>query len=534
MKLNRRRLPGMFLVLLTSVVGMALPARADDRPRLVLGIIIDGLDSQYLDLLQDQFGSGGFNRLLREGVVIPAADYGTNLDATASAAMIMTGAAPSTNSVTGAQVFDRTALRGVDAMTDPDAMGNFTSETYSPKSLTVSTLADEARIASGGIGRVFGISPDPAQAVILAGHAGSAALWLNERDGKWASSTYYKELPTTITYRNRLRPLSLRLDTMQWAPMKAADAYVSLPEHLTHYPFRYTFQGGNPNRFAAFAASPLMNTEVTDLAGELIEELKLGENETTDVVNVVYNLKPYDFTRNEDNRYELIDSYLRLDRDLERIFAKADKNAGADKTIFFVAATPPSGYSRRDDEKWLIPYGEFSTKKAKSLLNMFLIAKFGNGDWVSGFFNGQFFLNHKLINDLGLDGAAVRTEAADFLEKMSGVDRVVTIDEVLAGRGDARLEALQRNSSPTSAGDLFVEVSPGWETLDDINVPADDSRIKYVKRYAAPTAPVFILSKKLAPKVVESPVDIRVLAPTVARLMRIRAPNAAALPALSL
>lgn len=526
-------MPGIVIALLTSMVGIAVPAEAGVRPKLVIGIIIDGLDRQYIDLLQEQFGEGGFNRLLKDGVVISAADYGTNTDATASVAMLMTGASPSTTSVSGSMIYDRDALRAVPAMTDPDVMGNFTGETFSPRSLEVSTISDEVRISGGGVGRVFGISADPSQAVILASHSGNAALWLNDQTGNWASSTYYKEQPTSIAYRNRLRPLSMRLDTMQWTPSRPVDAYVGLPEHLTHYSFRYTFPSGNVNRFKAFAASPLLNAEITDLAGELIDDLSLGTQDCTDMINVVYNLKPFDYTKNEDTRYELIDSYLRLDRDLERIFRKADEKAGSDNTLFFVAATPPSGLSRRDDEKWLIPYGEFSTKKAKSLLNMFLIAKFGNGDWVTSFYDGQFFLNNKLIGDLNLDASAVRAEAANFLEKMSGVNRVYTLDEILGGRGDSRLEALQRNNPPATAGDLFIDVAPGWETVDDINSPVDGSRTRYVNRYATPTAPVFILAENLDARTIDTPVDVRVVAPTIARLLRIRSPNAAALPPLS-
>ena len=165
---------------------------------------------------------------------------------------------------------------------------------------------------------------------------------------------------------------------------------------------------------------------------------------------------------------------------------------------------------------------------------MFLIAKFGNGDWVTSFFDGQFFLNKKLISDNNLDARTVRAEAAEFLEKMSGIDRVITLDEILGGRGDSRLEALQRNTAAGTAGDLFVEVAPGWETVDDINYQADDARIRYVHRYAPPTAPVFILSKDIDPRTIDTPVDIRVVAPTVARLLRIRSPNAASLPALTL
>lgn len=533
-KPTRRTMPGLVLALITSVVGMALGAEAQVRPQLVVGILVDGLDRQYVDMLRGQFGNDGFNRLLRDGVVIANADYGTSVDATAAAAMLMTGASPSTTSVTGARIYDRDGMRSVDAMLDPESMGNFTGQTYSPRPLQVSTLADEVRIAGGGITRVFAIAPDPAQAVILGGHSANAALWLNDKTGNWATSTFYKDLPAGIAYRNRLKPLSARLDTMQWAPLRTADAYPGLPDHLTHYPFRYVFPRGNEARYDMFAASPKINTEVTDLAGELIDELKLGTADGADMINVAYTLKPFDYTRNNDNRYELMDSYLRLDRDLARLFAKVEGSVGKGNALIFLAATPPSGRSRRDDERWSIPYGEFSTKKAKSLLNMFLIAKFGNGEWVSSFFNDQFYLNHKLIQDRHLDMRTVRLEAAAFLEKMSGVDRVVTLDEILEGRGDQRLEAMQRNTHAAAAGDLFVEVAPGWETVDDIDRPASETRIKYVKRTAPATAPVFILAPDVDARTIDTPVDIRVIAPTVARLLRIRSPNAASLAGIGL
>ncbi len=526
--------PRLVLALLTSVVGMVADAANSARPQLVVGIMIDGLDQQYIDMLLSHFGEDGFNRLLRDGVIVANADYGTNLDAVASTAVVMTGAAPSTTTVSSADVYDRELMKSVPAMHDPASMGNFTSETYSPRSLAASTLADEVRIAGGGVTHVYSVAPSASQAVILAGHSANCAIWLNEKTGNWATSTFYKDAPTTLTRRNRTMPLSMRLDTAQWTPLYRADAYPGLPEHLTHYPFRYTFGRGNDSRYSMFAASPLVNTEVTDIASDLITDLKLGANDGLDMVNLAYSLLPYDYTRNDDNRYELIDAYLRLDRDLARLISTVESRVGPDKAIFFIAATPPKGLVRRDEEQWAIPYGEFSTKKARSLLNMYLIAVYGNGEWISSFHGNQFYLNHKLIKDRGVDAAELRTQAAAFLTRMSGVDRVYTIDEILASRGDARLEALNRNLHPDTAGDLIIEVDPGWEIVDDAISNVSSQRVKYVKRYVAPAAPFVIMAPGVPARTIDTPVDARVIAPTVARQLRIRSPNAAALPGLIL
>ena len=65
------------------------------RPQLVVGIVVEGLTMDYLDLLRSQFTQGGFRRLLEHGVTVSDIDYGTPLDGAAASAVIFTGAPPS-------------------------------------------------------------------------------------------------------------------------------------------------------------------------------------------------------------------------------------------------------------------------------------------------------------------------------------------------------------------------------------------------------------------------------------------------------
>ena len=141
----------LVVVLLASMVGMTLPAVENQtRPRLVLGIVVDGLQADYINNLRDYFSDGGFKRLMRDGVVIANADYGTSVDPVAATAMIMTGASPAVNGVSGQFIYDITGDRLEPTLFDPNSIGNFTTDTYSPQKLLVSTLADEVRIAGGG------------------------------------------------------------------------------------------------------------------------------------------------------------------------------------------------------------------------------------------------------------------------------------------------------------------------------------------------------------------------------------------------
>ena len=81
------------------------------RPQLVLGIVIDELDGETLELLLPQMSNGGFKRLMQIGLVIEDADYGREqTDAVAGTAMLMTGAEPRINGIARGTYFDREKL----------------------------------------------------------------------------------------------------------------------------------------------------------------------------------------------------------------------------------------------------------------------------------------------------------------------------------------------------------------------------------------------------------------------------------------
>lgn len=527
-------MPRLFIALVASVAAMGLSAENPREAKLLVGIVVDGLESEYLDLLREHFGNDGFRRLENEGAII-LADYGTGMDATSATATIMSGAAPSLNGIGGDTRYDRDKMRPVEIYADSEVLGNFSSAGYSPKALRVTTVSDEARISSGGTNQVYAIAATPGQAIGLAGHTANVALWLDRKSGNWASSTFYGDIPVSIATRNRTNPLANRLDTMSWTPSLEAGQYPSLPDHLQRYPFRYVFPRSNPQRLEMFAASPMFNREISKLAGELIASQKLGRHEgVTDVLNIAYNLTPYNYGKNADTRPELMDAYIKLDRNLAQLFASIEKGPGLANTVVMLAGTPPRGQRRRDDERWSVPYGEFSTRKAISLLNMYLMAVYGNGEYVSAYHDGHLFLNHRLIKERSLNARDVRAEAASFLAKMTGVDRVHTFDNIIDGRAGENAEALRRNTVAATAGDLLVQVAPGFEIVDDYNTVGGNDEHSLVRTCATSTAPVFIMGPGVTPRKIGTPVDVRAIAPTVSRILRIRSPNGASVAPLSL
>lgn len=500
------------------------------RPALVVGIMVDGLSMDYIDLLRDQFGQNGFRRLLDRGLTISDLDYGTWVDGAAATGIIFTGASPEINGVPAATVYDRDTKRPRSIFYDAKTLGNFTDETLSPNVLSSSTIADEIRIDGGGTGYAYSIAPDAAEAIIMAGHAGNSGFWINDATGKWATTTSYKDLPTPPQDANHRNPLSSRLDTLQWTPSIPVEQYPDLPSHKKLYPFRTIFQRGDVNRYRGYKNSPAVNRDITDMAVKYLGTMQLGKHQSIDMLSLGLTVQPFMYGRDPDNRIELMDSYLRLDRDLARLFEAIDKSGpGMDNTLVFVAGSPITRRQRRDDEKWALPYGEFSSRKAVSLLNLYLMALYGNGDWVSGYHDGQIFLNHQLIKERDKDLDTVRDESAKFLTRMAGVHHAWSVNDVIDSRATDTPEAARRNTSVATAGDVFLSIAPGWQAIDDDD---DTERPSTIVRAGAPTAPAFILVPGGTPKTIDTPVDARAIAPTVTGILRIRSPNGAGLPRL--
>ncbi len=512
----------LMALLFASMMTMAV--NAGGHTKLVLNIVVDGLKLENLDELSRHLSDKGFNRLIINGVTIENVDFGTNLDLVASTAMLMTGAAPSVNGIPSATIYNPTTLRLTNVLDDGKTIGNYTDETYTPMRLAVTTLTDEIRIAGGGVTYSYAIAPNAMCSILLAGHAANSGIWLNDKTGNWASTTFYKEFPSPAANANRLTPLANRLDTITWSPSPLVRKTAILPDHLTRYPFSYVYRHNNADRYFEFKSSPLINSEVTKLAQDYIATLSLGTHDEIDVLSLQYTLVPYPFAKTGESRYEQIDSYIKLDADLASLFETIDNKIGINNTLILLTSTPGKTTRRVDSEKWHLPGGIFSTRKAISLLNMYLMAKYGNGQWVKAYHNGQFYLDAELCEKNHHDISKLRAESALFLARMSGVHQVITVDELISGSNDSETTAaMRRNIDVRLCGDLFIDILPGWELVDDFNHPSQKRAEQTIK--AMTTAPAIIMHHGVKPSRLDIPVDARVIAPTVARLLRIRSPN---------
>lgn len=512
---------------LMGIVSMSAFAQVENasvRPKLVVGIMVDQLRTDYVEYLQVLFGEKGFKKLMNKGVYFRNIDFEVpNLDIANSTAMVFTGNYPSKTGVSSAYIYSSETLKEEASLNDPSSIGNFTTETYSPRALLLSTIADELKIDGENVGAVYSLSADPQQAIIMAGHAGNSAFWINENTGKWSTSTFYKSIPTAITKRNYENSITSRLKSMRWQPLLDIDSYLGLSELKKEYPFSYIFPASNRDVYRMFATSPLGNEEITSVAIDYLIGMKLGNrSESIDMLNIGYTLAPFDYDSDGDYRLELQDAYVRLDGQLERLFDAIDKNVGLNNTLIFLSSTGYFDDTTKDEEVYNIPTGDFSVKRAISLLNSYLVALHGNGSYVKAYNNGQFYLNHATIEDKKIEVAAVAVEAKMFLRKMSGISDAYTVQEVMS-HSNPELEGFRLSVDPKISGDIFIEVTPGWNIVDDSKYPTVVKPVRYGKF----SAPAFVFYPNINPQTINSTVEAVVLAPTITQILRIRSPNGA-------
>lgn len=494
------------------------------RPKIVVGIVVDQLRTDYLEYLSPLMGHEGFRSLMEYGLYMRDVRFSpARLDIASSTAMLFSGTTPHRTGVPSARTWDASRMKVLPSLTDPEYIGNFTSEAFSPRRLRVSTITDEVMIDGAGLGQAWSIAADPQQAVLMASHAGTGAMWLDRNTGKWASSTYYKELPSVVSDRNYRHSLASRLDTMQWKPLLPLENYPGLPAQKRYYPFRYTFPSRHKEVYEQFLASPKANTEVTDLALECLRSLKPGtRGDAIDMLCVGYSLAPFKFVKDGDYRLELMDAYLRLDNDIARLVSGVEKAVGKGNALIFIVSTGYYDDAAVDDEKYRIPGGTFSVKRAISLLNAFLTARHGQGNFVDAYADGTLFLNHKLLEQKGLDLTTVAREAKEFLVKMSGVEGVYTISELISS-ASAETEGLRLSVDPQGGADLILDICPGWLLTDDTVYP----HVSRPVRRSHYLAPALVTGPGIEAAKIRTPVPATSLAPALCGTMRIRQPNGA-------
>ncbi len=475
----------IFATLMGAMYAKAQPSGSEGAPRLVVNIIVDQLRSDFLEAFTHAYTNGGFNLLMSKGKVYDSASYPfTPTDRASAVASVASGVSPYYNSIVGQRWLQRETLRPVWCVADDRYDGVETSEKASPEALSTSTLGDELKVVTGGKAMVWAVAPYSDAAVLSAGHAADGALWIDDEKGEWCSSQYFmKSIPTWI-------PKMERND----APRKTKKK--------------------DEQRFKAYKNSMEVNTAVTTMAIQCISATGMGTDEVPDLLCLTY------YAGVTSDVYELQNTYVRLDAEISRLIEIVEKRIGSDKVVFVLTSTGYSETKEEDDyQKYRIPTGTFYMSRTADLLNMYLGAIWGQGKYVETTFRNHIFLSHSLLDTKKISLSTATSRAQELLVMLEGVRNVYTSLQLLTISNE-QIQLVRGGYYPERCGDLVIETAPGWRVLTENTGESEYLRASFFQ------FPIIFYGANVEAMRESQPVTTDRIAPTLARMMRVRAPNA--------
>ncbi len=487
-------------------------------PKLIVNITVDQLRGDYLQYFSNTFGERGFKRLINEGLMYHQVDFGfPNLCESSAIATIATGAYPYYHGVVADKKYDVSMRKEVSVVSDNNYLGNYTTDRFSPLVLQCSTLGDELKTATKGTCDVYSVAPNPEAAILSVGRYADGAFWLDDYNGTWATTTFYKkDIPYYIDRFNTTEAFGVTADK-SW--IQSQSQYGGFPYSGTRTHFNYPFSRGDNERFIKIKQTALINEQITTLAIRFIEQARLGSRNNPDMLNITYYAGNYKYAGYTDEyNYEIQDIYYRLDKELASLLDHIDKKVGMNNVLVVVTST---GYF----DSWVnsstdFPlFGEFYPNRCTALLNMYLMATYGQGAWVQSYYNEQIYLNKKLVEDMNLDWAEVVASAAEFVSQFSGVQEVTTMGQWLYD-DTGRSVDFRRGMNKRMSGDIFIELQPGWVIAND-----DNPTKPRFHRETGIMTPAIFLGSSIKNQHVYRPVKATEIAPTLSFVLRIRPPN---------
>lgn len=516
---------GLLTSLLTVLTFTSLQAQGLTTmpPRLVIGLTIDQLRSDYMQAFSSLYGEHGLKRLMKEGRFYRNAYYNfANPDEASSIASLYTGADPAVNGIIGNRWLDRSTLISREAADDSGYIGFYTDDNSSPEQLLVSTFTDELKIATGGKALVFSLSSNRNEAIFGAGHAGDLALWLNDGTAKWCSSTYYKNFPAYVTTYNTQQGLDKTISKLVWSPVLPAWRYKYLTTEWTEKPFSYKMEDKKAvnGKYLKVKSSPFVNDEINQMLSVILQNEPLGLDNIPDVLSLTYYAGNYDHQSARELPMEMQDTYVRLDQSVAQLLDMIDKKVGLRNTLIFVTSTGYTDSDQKAPAEYHIPSGDFHIERCSALLNMYLNVIYGQGTYVEAYDGLQIYLNHKLIESKKLTLRDVTDKAIDFLRQFSGVSDVYSSYSFITASAAPEVEYLRNAYNRLHSGDLEVSVLPGWTVIN----PKNSLDTKNIRNAYMP-APLILLGADVKPAIIDTSVSLDRLAPTISSSLRIRAPN---------
>lgn len=340
-----------------------IPSTAQvERPRLVVGLVVDQMRWDYLYYYYNDYGADGLKRLLDEGFSYENTQINYSPAVTAIGhSSIYTGSVPAFTGIAGNWFWENGQPTYCCADTTVKSVGSNSREgQMSPRKMLGTTIGDELHLATDFHSKVIGVALKDRAAILPAGHSANAAYWWDTSAGHFVSSTFYmNDLPQWVKDFNKANHTKPKFN------IKTNDDGVTM-----------TFR---------MAEAAVDNERLGQTAGQT--DMLAISISSTDAIGHEYS------TRGPENK----SVYLRLDRDVATFLKHLDEEVGKGNYLLFLTADHGASHNYNFLKSHRIPADGWDYDKSVSELNKYLRSQFPSmtSDPVLGEDNYHFFFNDK-------------------------------------------------------------------------------------------------------------------------------------------
>ena len=522
--------------ILTICLSVFISSVMAQKRKLVVGIVVDQMRPDYLYRYNERLSEDGFKRLLEKGFVAKNMQYNYVPTYTAPGhTSIYAGSTPAIHGIIANDWFFRD-LEAIDYCAHDTNFQTVGSETkngqMSPSRLQVTNLSDELLITSNFRSKVVGIALKDRSAIYPAGHQPTGAYWYDKKTGEFITSTYYMEsLPQWLTdLNNRKLPDAYLAET--WNTLYPIETYTASEADDQEYetilkgrktatfPYDLKKLKEKNGGYNLLAYSPFGNTLTTEVAIAALKGEELGQDEFTDLLAISFSSTDYIGHAFGPQSVEVEDTYLRLDRDLARLFQVLDEYVGEGEYLVFLTADHACAEATGYMEKHHMPAGYYDLKALKTDLDAYLDEQLTAADWVSVCVNDQVFLNRNTINASEFTYEEVVETAQAYLSTVSYIHDTYSAEEIKEGMAaDPMRKTLWMGYHSKRSGDILMLMQSGWQKKGG-SVATHGSSYAYDRH-----VPFFLYGKGVPVKESVVPYEITDIAPTISQWLDIKLPS---------
>lgn len=449
-----------------------------DKPKLVVGIVVDQMRYDFLYRYSEKYSSGGFKRLMNEGFNCRNNhyDYAPTVTAAGHAA-IFTGSIPAINGIIGNEWFNQKTGKSVYCVEDSSVRtvgSDSKAGLMSPKNLLVSTITDQLKIANNFQSKTIGIALKDRGSILPAGHTANAAYWFDSKNGAWITSSFYmNDLPQWVKDFNSMKMpqkymaegwktlLPIEKYTESTADNQAYEAKLS-GEKTATFPHELAAQSG-VNLLEVIRTTPFGNTLTKDFALATIQSENLGKSPKTDFLTISFSSPDYVGHAFGPNSIEVEDTYLRLDKDIEEILTSLDNSLGKGNYLVFLSADHGVADVPGFWQSQKLPAGVVDAAMSSREVKTALKTAFGEGEFIIAEDNSQLYLNANLMEEKKISYTQIYEIVRKTLLKRDDVADVIDLHNLANSTlPDYQLSYVKNGFNPRRSGDIMVVLNPSW------------------------------------------------------------------------